>query len=160
MKPHVIRSAEERDLTVLDAALAALSRDLGDPHRAGADALDRALFGVPQSTWAHVADGADMIAGVVLFAPVFSTVRGGAGVLVSDLWVDGAMRGRGLGTALLRSAAERAGTLWGAGFMRLSVHDSNARAGDFYNDLGFEPVGGETVMLLTGQSFQDMRRTT
>ena len=122
--------------------------------------MDSAIFGVPPSTWAQVADGADAIAGVVLFAPVFSTVLGGAGVFVSDLWVRGAERGSGIGTALLRSAAETAGALWGAGFMRLSVHNSNTRARAFYRNLGFAPLGGETVMVSTRQAFQQMRRTT
>lgn len=155
-----IRPAEERDLEALGIALERLSRDLGDPHRAGVNALDRALFGVPQASWAQVAEGKGGMAGVVLFAPVFSTVRGGAGVFVSDLWVEDAQRGSGLGVALLRSAAETAGALWGAEFMRLSVHDSNTRARSFYHAMGFAPVSGEAVMVLTGQAFQQVRRTT
>ena len=140
-------------------ALSALSRELGDPHTAGQRALERALFGASPSAWANVADGPDGIAGVVLFGPVFSTVRGGPGVFVSDLWVDAAARGNGIGRALLSSAAESGAALWGAGFMRLSVHDSNARAHDIYRDLGFEPITGETVMVLMGQAFQKIRRT-
>ena len=161
MKPSSnIRPAEERDLEALGIALERLSQDLGDPHRAGTDTLHRALFGMPQATWAQVAEGTGGIAGVVLFAPVFSTVRGGAGVFVSDLWVESAQRGRGLGLALLRSAANTAGVLWDAGFMRLSVHDNNARARALYQDMGFAPASGEAVMVLTGQAFQQVRRTT
>lgn len=159
MESFFIRSAEKSDIAALDAALACLSRDLGDPHRAEIDVLERALFGVPQLSWACVADAVDGIAGVVLFAPVFSTVRGGAGVYVSDLWVGGAERGRGLGAALLRSAAETARNLWDAGFIRLSVHDDNERARDFYENLGFAPAGAETVMLATVEDFQRLRRT-
>jgi len=145
---------------MLDAALAALSREIGDPYHAGVDALARALFGAQPSTWAHVAARGGGIGGAVLFAPVFSTVRGGAGAFVSDLWVDSAERGNGLGGALLRAAAETAGALWSATFMRLSVHDTNTRADTFYRNLGFEPVTGETVMVLKGQAFQKMRRSS
>ena len=44
--------------------------------------------------------------------------------------------------------------------MRLSVHDNNTRADTFYRNLGFEPVTGETVMVLKGQAFQNMRRSS
>lgn len=158
MTRYAIRTAEEQDIAALDAALRSLSRDLGDPHRAGTDALWRAIFGTPPSAWARVAVGDAGLAGVVLFAPVFSTVRGGAGLFVSDLWVAGDRRGMGLGRALLKSAAETAGTLWEAGFMRLSVHDDNARGRQFYRDLGFRAVGGQSAMVLTGQAFHALRR--
>jgi ribosomal protein S18 acetylase RimI-like enzyme len=157
---HDIRPAAEWDLAPLDAALARLSREIGDPHRTGVEELGRALFGTPVLAWSRVADGAQGLAGAVLFAPLFSTVRGGPGVFVSDLWVDPAYRGTGLGVALLGSAADHAGALWGAGFMRLSVHDENRRARDLYRRLGFDPVSGETTMVLAGQAFQQVRRTT
>ena len=160
MDTYDIRPPEERDLAALDMALAALSRELGDPHRAGTRELGRALFGTPPSTWALVADGPDGVAGVALYAPIFSTVRGGAGIFVSDIWVDPEARGKGLGVALLHSAADSAATLWDAGFMRLSVYDDNAAARDFYDRLRFQPIGRETMMMLTGQEFQHLRRMT
>lgn len=155
-----IRAAAEWDLPQLDAALASLSREIGDPHRTGLEELGRALFGMPALAWAMVADGAHSLAGAVLFTPVFSTVRGGAGVFVSDLWVDEAMRGGGLGGALLGGAAKAAATLWGAHFLRLSVHDANARARGLYERLGFTPVTGETAMVVTGRAYEQLRRTT
>lgn len=155
-----IRPAAECDLAQLDAALSSLSREVGDPHRTGVEDLGRALFGAPTLAWACVADGAQGLTGVVLFAPVFSTVRGGAGVFVSDLWVNEALRGSGLGAALLGDAARMAGALWDAGFMRLSVHDVNRRARGFYGKLGFERVTGETAMVLAGQALEQLRRTT
>jgi ribosomal protein S18 acetylase RimI-like enzyme len=155
-----IRPPEERDLAALDIALSALSRDLGDTHRSGTRELGRALFGTPPSTWALVADGSDGLAGVVLYAPVFSTVRGGAGLYVSDIWIDPGARGQRLGPSLLRRAAADAEALWDAQFMRLSVHDHNTAAADFYDRLGFRRGQGETVMMLTGQEFQRLRRMT
>lgn len=159
MTGHMIRPAQDRDIDALDRALAELSDELGDPHRAGSTELRRGLLGAPPSAWAQVAEGPDGLSGVVLYSPIFSTVRGGAGVYVSDIWVARGSRGQGLGGALLRAAARNAGTLWGAGFMRLSVHDDNADARAFYRDLGFGPVAGETVMVVTGQEFELLRRT-
>lgn len=141
-------------------ALASLSRELGDPHRASTRELDRALFGAPPSARALLADGPEGLSGVLLYAPIFSTVRGGAGIFVSDIWIDPAARGRKLGIRLLHAAAENAAALWDAGFMRLSVHDHNTMARKFYEKLGFHPVGAETVMVLAGQDFQHLRRMT
>ncbi len=157
MPEHAIRPAKEADLAALDGALRALSRDLGDPYHASVDSLGQALFGETPSAWAQIADGPAGPGGIALFSPVFSTVRGGAGVYVSDLWVSSAQRGNGLAPALLQSAAERAVGLWGAGFMRLAVYPDNRRASALYGKLGFEPVDAETVMVLTGQAFQNIR---
>jgi ribosomal protein S18 acetylase RimI-like enzyme len=153
-----VRAAKAGDLAGLDRALRLLSWEIGDPHPAEMKALSRALFETPQSAWAHVAEGAQGLSGLVLFSPVFSTARGGAGVYVSDLWVDSATRGQGIGTALLRCAAKQAFELWGAIFMRLAVHDGNARAAQLYRGQGFATVRGETLMLLSGEAFQRMRR--
>lgn len=160
METYEIRPPDKRDLAALDIALAALSREIGDPHTAGPQEIGRALFGAPPSAWALLADGPDGIAGVVLYAPIFSTVRGGAGLFVSDIWIDPAARGRKLGIRLLQAAAESAAAQWDAGFMRLSVHDHNEVAREFYDKLGFQAVSGETVMVLTGQEFQQVRRMT
>jgi ribosomal protein S18 acetylase RimI-like enzyme len=158
VEPNAIRPAEAGDLTALDAALKNLSQDLGDPHRAGTDSLRKAVFGPAPSAWAQVMGGPQGLRGLALFSPVFSTARGGAGAYVSDLWVARSERGSGLGTALLQSAADRAATLWGAGYLRLAVHDHNSRARLFYQSLGFEPAEGETIMVLAGQSFRKIRR--
>ncbi|GGH41804.1 Ribosomal protein S18 acetylase RimI [Cribrihabitans marinus] len=157
MHTYNIRPAVVADLTAVESALMSLSRDLEDPYRAGTDALRQALFGAHPAAWAQIADSAAVPAGIVLFSPVFSTVRGGAGVYVSDLWVDSTERGDGMGPALLQSAAEKAAAIWGARFMRLAVYPDNMRARALYDELGFEPVEAETVMVLAGKAFQQMR---
>lgn len=145
-------------MEALNAALIKLSNDLGDTHRAGANVLRQALFAPQPSVWAQVAGGSSRLCGVVLYSPVFSTVRGGAGAYVSDLWVDSSARGKGLGSALLKHAANRAASLWGCVFMRLAVYHHNTKARSLYEELGFEPAKDETVMVLAGQAFQQMRR--
>lgn len=155
-----IRPAGPEDLAALDAALRALSDDLGDTHRADAAALGRALFGPVPVARACLARRGTETAGVALFSPLFSTARGAPGLFVSDLWVAPEARGEGLGQRLLRAAAEEAATLWGAGFLRLIVHDHNPRARAFYDRLGFETLSGETALVLPGPAFDSLRRQT
>lgn len=154
----MIRPVNEADLAAIDAALRSLGHDLGDPYRADLETLKMALFGPHPSAWALIADGPTAPRGIAVFSPVFSTVRGGAGVYVSDLWVSGDERGNGLGSSLLQATAEQAGSLWGAIFMRLAVYDHNTAARALYDRLGFEPAGPETTMVITGQAFEQMRR--
>lgn len=152
--------AEPGDLAALDEGLAALSAEIGDPHLATADDLRAGLFGPAAFVNALVAGPADGLAGLVLFTPVFSTVRGGAGVYVSDIWVAPVARGGGLGARLLGAVTRTAKARWDARFLRLAVHDDNASARRFYAGLGFAPVAGETPMALTGPAFDDLGRAT
>jgi ribosomal protein S18 acetylase RimI-like enzyme len=137
--PPAIRPAEPGDAEALDAALAALSADLGDVHRSDAAALRAHGFGPGASFRALVAEGggAAGFAGAVLMSPIFSTVKGGPGVYVSDLWVAPGLRGSGLGRRLLAAAAEAARAEWGARHLKLTVYDDNPRARAFYERLGF-----------------------
>jgi len=153
-----IRPAEEGDVAALDAGLAALSQEIGDPHRATRRELRDGLFGPSACAHALVAEGDGGLAGLALFTPVFSTVRGGPGVFVSDVWVARGARGRGLGARLLAAVSEAAGDGWNARFLRLAVHDDNSAARDVYDRLGFAPVSGETVMVAEGDAFKRLGR--
>jgi GNAT superfamily N-acetyltransferase len=137
----------EDDLTLLDAALRQLSADLGDAHSAGLDALRAGLTGEIPAAFGLLALEDDLI-GAALFGPMFSTVRGAAGVYVSDLWVTEAARGKGLGRALLSQVARRAGTLWRAEWMMLAVYAHTPASRRFYERLGFEAQDQVTQMRL------------
>ena len=153
------RPAAASDIAVLHAGLAALSDEIGDPHMATLEQLRDALFGPSAVARALVAeDGHGQTAGLALYTPLFSTARGGAGVYVSDIWVAEGMRGRSVGAALLAAAARNAAELWGAVFMKLAVHDDNARARAFYDRLGFSTIAGETVLVLSGKDLQRLGR--
>jgi ribosomal protein S18 acetylase RimI-like enzyme len=86
---------------------------------------------------------------------VFSTVRGGAGLYVSDLWVAPEARSAGLGHRLLKAAEARAAEAWGAGFLRLTVYDDNPRARAFYDRLGFHSDPRETPLAIDFADFGD-----
>lgn len=137
----------EADLILLDRALSALSADLGDTHSAGLDALRAGLAGEIPAAYGLLALDGDLI-GAALFGPMFSTVRGAAGVYVSDLWVAEAARGQGLGRALLAEVARRAGALWRAEWMMLAVYAHTPASRRFYERLGFEAQDQVTQMRL------------
>jgi ribosomal protein S18 acetylase RimI-like enzyme len=162
-----IRPAREADLPALDHALAGLSAALGDAHRADRARLAHALFGPQPATWAVVAatpgggaDGGGALAGAALYTPLFSTVRGMAGLYVSDLWVAEGRRGARLGRRLLAGALADARGRWGAGYLKLTVYAGNPRARAFYDRLGFREAPGEHVLTLEGAALAALEETS
>ena len=154
-----IRPARPEDAAALNRALSDLSHHMGDTHRARAADLHQALFGPVPVSRAAIADGADGPVGAILYSPLFSTVRGGAGLFVSDLWVAAEARRNGLGVALLGHAAAEARVAWGARFLRLVVYDDNPQARAFYAARGFEEARGEIGLVLSGAAFDDLKET-
>ena len=154
-----IRPARPDDIPALDRALRALSRHMDDPHLVEARELQAALFGPRPVAHAGIADGAAELRGTVLFAPCFSTVRGGPGAFVSDLWVAPDARQEGLGAALLGFAARAGRAEWGARFLRLMVYDTNVEARAFYARAGFRAAEDEIVLTLSGAAFDDLEET-
>lgn len=148
----------EDDLARLDLALCALSAELGDDHLAGLSDLRVALEGPTPAAQAVLALQADETLGATLFSPVFSTVAGTAGVYVSDLWVAGAARGRGLGRRLLAETALRAARLWRAEWITLAVYAKSTRSRQFYEGLGFAPQAGMVTMRLDRDATQRLMR--
>ncbi len=143
-------------LPAFHAGLRHLSDHLGDAHRAEAEALGAALFGPhPFALGLMAADGT----GALLAMPVFSTIHGGAGLYVSDLWVAEAARGSGMGRRLLSAALNQ--TLWGAPrFLKLTVYEDNPSARAVYDRLGFQPQEADTVMLLDGAPLTSLKDMT
>ena len=148
----------DEDLALLDQALRALSADLGDEHLAGPDLLGKALFSDCPSAHALLALEGGQLRGAALFSPTFSTVRGAAGVYVSDLWVDASARGLGLGRRILAAVGARAGALWAADWLTLAVYDHSTASRRFYDRLGFAPQSGATVMKLGPEGLQRLMK--
>ena len=146
MTAPIIQTVTTETLTVFHAGLRHLSDHLGDAHRADAKALGAALFGAhPFALGLMAADGT----GALLAMPVFSTIHGGPGLYVSDLWVAEAARGSGMGRRLLSAALNH--TIWGAPrFLKLTVYADNPSARAVYDRLGFQEQDDDTVMLLEG----------
>lgn len=149
MKNWLIRPVERADLTLLDTALRALSKDLDDTHLAKIEVLEQAGFGPTPAFYALLALGeADELGGAVLFSPAMSTSMGGPGVYVSDLWVAPAARGSGLGRDLLAETGAFAQARWGAGYLKLAVYDGSKNARQFYDRLGLVARSDETTLFL------------
>jgi ribosomal protein S18 acetylase RimI-like enzyme len=149
MREWLIRPVEQTDLPLLDTALRALSKDLGDKHLATMEMLALAGFGPTPAYHAQLAvDATGTLGGAVLFSPVMSTSMGAAGLYVSDLWVAPNARGSGVGRRLLAQAGEFAHARWGASYLKLAVYHASKDARQFYDRLGFVERTHETTLFL------------
>jgi len=156
MRAITLRRATPTDAAQLNAALRQLSEGMGDTHRA-TDAQIAQALAPGGACHALLAESDGALAGAALFSPLFSTARGMAGVYVSDLWVDAAQRGAGLGPLLLAGVRDAGAQLWGAGFLRLGVYADNTRARAFYDRLGFAHAPDEHFLTLNGAALAALK---
>ncbi|SNR43392.1 GNAT family N-acetyltransferase [Puniceibacterium sediminis] len=153
----VIAPVGTADIPLLDAALRQLATDLNDRYTADQATLAAAVCGPGADCLALLATRNGSPMGAVLAAPVFSTMRGGAGLYVSDLWVTESVRGKGLARRLLASALQH-GTQRNAGhFLKLTVYRDNPGARAAYDRLGFTGQPDETNMTLTGPALENLK---
>jgi len=154
MTDITIRQAVPADAAKLNRALARLSADMGDEHRATETDIARVCFGPAPVLYALLAVTTDGdIIGVAAYSPFFSTVNGAVGVYVSDLWVAEEIRGKQLGRLLLAAVRKAGLEAWDAGFIRLGVYHDNPRAIAFYERLGFVPAAETQFLSLAGKAF-------
>ena len=110
--------------------------------------LRESLFGAKPAAEVLLAEVEGETAGFALFFYNFSTWQGRRGLYLEDLFVRPAMRGRGIGKALLcelaRIAVER-----GCARMEWAVLDWNTPAIEFYKSLSAVPMDGWTIFRLT-----------
>ena len=156
MSATLIRLAGPQDAGAVSAALRALSRDMGDGHRASDALIAAAGFGAHPAFLALLAEAGGTVVGLALFSPFLSTTRGKVGAYVSDLWVDASQRGQGLGPRLLAAARDTARDRWGGAFLRLAVYHDNPRAMAFYARLGFIATEGEHWIALDGAALETL----
>lgn len=156
----VIRSAVPSDvprIRELIAELADYERSLDHVAATTAD-LHAALFAVHPAVFVHVAEVNEKVVGFALWFVNFSTWLGKHGIYLEDLYVTPAMRGRGIGKALL---GELAGICLQRGYGRLEwwVLDWNAPAISFYRSIGATPMSEWNVYRLTGRTLADLAHT-
>ncbi len=154
-----IRAATAADvprILELIRELAAYERSL-DQVTATEEGLRAALFAAQPAVFGHVAVADDDVVGFALWFVNFSTWLGSHGIYLEDLYVTPAMRGSGIGTAML---AELAAICVRRGYGRLEwwVLDWNAPAIGFYRSIGAEPMSEWTVQRLAGKSLDDLAR--
>jgi GNAT superfamily N-acetyltransferase len=145
-----IRRVRESDVD----AVVGLAYELAEYERAPQDChltaeqLHTALFGPAPALFGHVAEVDGRVVGSALWFLNFSTWRGTHGIFLEDLYVQPAMRGSGLGKALLMALARECVD---KGYARLewSVLDWNTPAIDFYKAAGAVAMDEWTVFRLT-----------
>jgi GNAT superfamily N-acetyltransferase len=119
--------------------------------------LRRTLFG--ERPYAEVliarADGGP--AGFALFFHNYSTFLARPGIYLEDLFVVPALRGRGVGKALLREVARIARDR-GCGRLEWSVLDWNTPAIEFYESLGARPLAEWTMYRMTDDVIENFAR--
>jgi GNAT superfamily N-acetyltransferase len=150
-----IRPAEKSDIR----SILSFIKELGEYERlaheivATEEVLSETLFG--DRRFAEVVfalyDGQPV--GYALFFHSFSTFLGRPGIYLEDLYVRPAMRGRGIGKALLvylaQLAAERK-----CGRLEWAVLNWNEPSIAFYRNLGARPMDEWSVYRLTGDSLK------
>jgi GNAT superfamily N-acetyltransferase len=124
---------------------------LADQVVATEGGLHQTLFGAaPKAEVVFaMADGAE--AGFALFFHNYSTFHGKLGIYLEDLYVRPELRGRGIGSALLRHLAQLAIARGGAR-VEWSVLDWNEPALAFYRSIGAKPIEGWTVHRIDGDA--------
>jgi GNAT superfamily N-acetyltransferase len=147
----MIRPARPQDVP----AIHRLIRELADYEKSAGqvtgteEGLRRSLFAEQPAVFAHVAEQDGAVAGYALWFLNYSTWLGQHGIYLEDLYVTPAVRGSGLGRALL---AELARICVQRGYTRLEwlVLDWNEPARGFYRSLGAVAMDEWTVHRLTG----------
>src|SRR5215470_16061923 len=135
--PFHIRSARPAD----GAAFITLVRGLAEfeqlpgPDDAAARRLLDGAFGARPHFELLVAEVGGRVQGYALFFEGFSTFLAGPTLWLEDLFVDPAVRGRGIGTELMREVA-RVAVARGSARLEWNVLDWNEGAQRFYESLG------------------------
>ncbi len=145
-------------LARLDDALRALSADIAEEYATDRAALARAVLGPMVAACGLLALRDAETVGAALYSPTFSTVRGAAGVYVSDLWVARGVRGRGLGARLLAQVAAAGRARWGATWLRLAAYPHSHDALAFYARLGFTPAEAQHELRLAPEATETLIR--
>ncbi|MGN6318083.1 N-acetyltransferase family protein [Trinickia sp.] len=137
MTADIIRGAAPQDVS----AMLGLMHELAEYEKlthlfvATEASLNDALFGARPAVEALVAEREGRVVGYALFFHNFSTFLSRRGLYLEDLYVQPALRGSGLGTALLRRVAAIAVERQ-CGRFEWSVLDWNQTAIDFYTKMG------------------------
>jgi GNAT superfamily N-acetyltransferase len=124
-----------------------------DQVEATAGDIERVLFAPHPRAFCDIAAYDGEPAGFALWFYNFSTFRGRHGIYLEDLFVRPALRGKGVGKALLAHLAKRA-VAEGCARVEWWVLDWNEPSIKFYECLGAIPMEEWTVFRLTGDALK------
>lgn len=130
---------------------------LSDQVSATEEALREHLFGLRPAAEVVIARCEGEPAGFALFFQNYSTFLARPGLYLEDLFVRPALRGRGIGRALLAHLAQLA-LARGCGRLEWSVLDWNEAAIRFYESLGARRLKEWVPYRLTGAALEALGR--
>jgi GNAT superfamily N-acetyltransferase len=151
-----------RDATPLDVGpMISLMRELAEYEKlthlfvATEASLHEALFAARPAAEALVAQRDGQVVGYALYFHNFSTFLSRRGLYLEDLYVQRALRGSGLGTALLRRLAAIALERQ-CGRFEWSVLDWNQTAIDFYTKMGATVMPEWRIVRITDDALKQL----
>jgi GNAT superfamily N-acetyltransferase len=148
-----VRDAVRSDASLIVRFITDLAAYERLQHEVVVDApgIERALFGSSPRVFCQIAEDDGRPAGFALWFYTFSTFQGRHGIWLEDLFVDPAVRGRGIGKALLRHLARRC-VSEGLGRLDWAVLDWNQPSIDFYASQGATFMDGWRQCRLSGEA--------
>lgn len=148
-----IRTATRNDVPLILRFIRELAtyEKLGDEVTATEKMLDETLFGATPRAEVVIADYGGSPAGFALFFTNYSTFIAKPGLYLEDLFVDPAMRGKGIGKALLIHLAKLARER-DYGRFEWTVLSWNEPAIGFYQSLGAQSMDGWIINRLVGDA--------
>jgi GNAT superfamily N-acetyltransferase len=141
-----LRAAEAADVPVIHQLIGELAdfENLRHQMRGSVEDLRRHLFGEPRYAEVLLAEWNGELAAFALYFFNYSTFLCRPGLYLEDLFVRSALRGRGIGAALLHAIEQRA-VERGCGRLEWAVLDWNQGAIEFYRRFGAGPLEGWTL---------------
>jgi GNAT superfamily N-acetyltransferase len=152
-----IRPAIPADIPLILRFIRELALYEREPDAAVATEADllRDGFGPTPRFRSVIAEWAGEPAGFALFFTSYSTWRGHHGIRLEDLYVTSAMRGKGIGKALLAHLAQIA-VAEGCPRLEWDVLNWNTPAIGFYESLGAKPLSEWTIMRLSNEALDSL----
>ena len=152
-----IRPATPADVPTILAFIRELALYEREPDAVLATEADllRDGFGPTPRFWALIAEHEGEAAGFALYFTSYSTWRGHHGIRLEDLYVTPALRGQGIGKALLARLAQIA-VEQGCPRLEWDVLDWNAPAIAVYQRLGAHVLTEWRIMRLSGDALQTL----
>ena len=153
----IIRDAARSDAPLILKFIGDLAEyeKLGREMEATAADIERELFGPSPKVFCQIAEWDGRPAGFALWFYTFSTFLGRHGLWLEDLFVEPALRGHGIGKALLVNLAQRC-VREGLGRFEWNVLDWNQPSIEFYESQGATFMDGWRGCRVSGEALQKL----
>jgi len=157
---RVIRSAEIQDIPLILSFIQELAayEKLSHQVTASEETLRKTLFSNDAAAHVLIAEYEEAPAGFAVYFFNYSTFRAQPGIYLEDLYVRPALRGKGIGRALLMEVA-RLAVKHNCGRLEFAVLDWNDPAIGFYQELGATALEEWTLFRLMDSALETVAAT-